>query len=51
MIEWVTKWSKVENKEVVEMRYVADVLFPEVNLILNFELSINCCYFRLLLGQ
>ncbi|XP_065910617.1 PWWP domain-containing DNA repair factor 3A-like isoform X2 [Dysidea avara] len=32
MIEWVTKWSKAENKEVVEMRYVADVLFPEATV-------------------
>ena len=51
MIEWVTKWSKAENKEVVEMRYVADVLFPEVSDILNFLLCNNCCYFRPLSGQ
>jgi len=30
MIEWVKKWSKLEDKEVHETKYVHDVLFPEV---------------------
>ena len=51
MIGWVTKWSKAENTAVVEMRYVADVLFPEVSVILSFIVCISCCYFRPLLGQ
>ena len=30
MIKWVKEWSELENKEVHEMKYVSDVLFPEV---------------------
>jgi len=50
MIGWVTKWSKAENTEVVEMRYVSDVLFPEVS-IFNFHAVCHLCfYLRPLLG-
>ena len=51
MIGWVTKWSKAENKEVVEMRYVSDVLFPEVSITFIFHAVCHlCCYLRPLLG-
>lgn len=30
MVLWVKKWSEFENKEVHEVKYVSDVLFPEV---------------------
>lgn len=30
MLSWVKNWSKHENREVHEVKYISDVLFPEV---------------------